>query len=95
MLREVLLQAPLSSLHVAQPGVLLHPLALDKAVPSVASHLPLVLSDHTLPRPHPQLYSKGSRDQWTPSPAEARVTVNSARWHVPHRLLYNVHHCRL
>lgn len=37
---------------------------------------------------------KGSRDQRTPSPAEARVTVNSARWHVPHRLLYNVHHCR-
>ena len=30
------------------------------------------------PHPHPPLYSKGSRDQWTPSPAEARVTVNSA-----------------
>lgn len=66
MLREVLLQAPLSSLHVPQPGVLLHPLALDKAVPSVASHLPLVLSDHTLPRPHPQLYSLPC-SRWFPS----------------------------
>lgn len=52
-MREVLLQAPLSFLHVPQPGVLLHPLALDQAVASVASHLPPVLSDHTLPRPHP------------------------------------------
>lgn len=56
-MREVLLQAPLSFLHVPQPGVLLHPLALDQALPSVASHLPPVLSDHTLPRPHPQLCS--------------------------------------
>lgn len=39
VMREVLLQAPLSFLHVPQPGVLLHPLALDQAVPSVASHL--------------------------------------------------------
>lgn len=38
----------------------------------------------------PLLHSEINR----PPTAEARVSAQSARWHGPHRLLYNVHCCR-
>lgn len=43
---------------------------------------------------NPYSTQQGVEINGTPHAAEACVTVNSTGWHVPHRLLYEVHCCR-